>query len=162
MNIDITWTITAVIAVSSFLSPIAVALINNHHNAKLRHMELLHDENIRWLDIQKETASHQFDVYYSDKKAAFSKIAISSGEFSLLCKSVDRYHALHSAIDEALLYCNPQNYYLLKNFQHYVTHEVFGKNLSSYDLDSYNETLASLLSSLNEELLSTQPVIKRE
>ena len=33
MTFDVTWTITAIIAVSSFLSPIAVAIINNMHNS---------------------------------------------------------------------------------------------------------------------------------
>ncbi len=44
MNVNITWTITAIIAVSSFLSPIAVAIINNLHHAKMRKLELEHDE----------------------------------------------------------------------------------------------------------------------
>ena len=47
MTFNITWTITAIIAVSSFLSPIAVAIINNHHHVRIRKMELEHDEYMR-------------------------------------------------------------------------------------------------------------------
>lgn len=46
MTIEITWTITAVIAVSSLLSPIFVALINNRNNAKIRNLELEHTDSI--------------------------------------------------------------------------------------------------------------------
>ena len=52
MTIEITWTITAIIAVSSFLSPIFVARINNKHQEKLRKLELEHDEYMRQLDLQ--------------------------------------------------------------------------------------------------------------
>lgn len=71
MEINITWTITAIIAVSSFLSPIVVAIINNRHHARLRKMELEHDEYIRWLDLQQTTTVKQFDIYYADKKKIF-------------------------------------------------------------------------------------------
>lgn len=47
LKFDITWTITAIIAVSSFLSPIAVAVINNLHHAKMRRMELDYDRHIK-------------------------------------------------------------------------------------------------------------------
>ena len=73
MTFDVTWTITAIIAVSSFLSPIAVAIINNMHNTKMRKIELEHDEYIRWLNFQQSTIINQFNVYYSDKKNAFAE-----------------------------------------------------------------------------------------
>lgn len=56
MNFDITWTITAIIAVSSFLSPIVVAIINNFHQARIRQIELEHDRHIRLLDIQHQAS----------------------------------------------------------------------------------------------------------
>lgn len=34
MDFQITWTITAIIAVSSFLSPVVVAVINNRHHSQ--------------------------------------------------------------------------------------------------------------------------------
>ena len=60
MEINITWTITAIIAVSSFLSPIAVAIINNRHHAQIRKMELKHDEYMHWLDLQQSTTINFF------------------------------------------------------------------------------------------------------
>lgn len=83
MTFDVTWTITAIIAVSSFLSPIAVAIINNMHNTKMRKIELEHDEYIRWLNFQQSTIINQFNVYYSDKKNAFA-------DFQML---LDNFHS---------------------------------------------------------------------
>lgn len=40
MKFDITWSITAIIAVSSFLSPIVVSIINNKHQYAMRKLEL--------------------------------------------------------------------------------------------------------------------------
>ena len=40
MKLDITWTITAIIAVASFLSPVIVTLFNNHHDYKVRKLEI--------------------------------------------------------------------------------------------------------------------------
>ena len=73
MAIEITWTITAIIAVSSFISPIFVAIINNKHQIKMRRLELEHDEYMRQLDLQQQTMVRQFDIYYADKKSCFSQ-----------------------------------------------------------------------------------------
>lgn len=40
MKFDLTWTITAIIAVTSILSPVIVTLINTHHNYKIRRLEI--------------------------------------------------------------------------------------------------------------------------
>ena len=40
MKVDLTWTITAIIAVASFMSPVIVTLLNNRHDYKLRKLEV--------------------------------------------------------------------------------------------------------------------------
>lgn len=39
MKVNLTWTITAIIAAASFLSPVIVTLINNHHDYKIKKLE---------------------------------------------------------------------------------------------------------------------------
>lgn len=55
MNFDITWTITAVIAVSSFLSPVVVSWMNNKHHYKMRKLEL-----------QSDLINNQISTLYKD------------------------------------------------------------------------------------------------
>lgn len=74
MSLDITWTITAIIAVSSFLSPIVVAIINNRHQARLRKYELEHDRQIKQIDLNQQALIRQADVYYADKKSGIHGI----------------------------------------------------------------------------------------
>ena len=149
MEINITWTITAIIAVSSFLSPIVVAIINNRHHARLRKMELEHDEYMRWLDLQQTTTVKQFDIYYADKKKSFADFANAAGQFSFSKQTAQAYQELQS------------NYDLLSGFLEYVD-SIFGNGYTRNERDEYTKTLTSITTSLNEELASTKPVIQRE
>ena len=161
MEINITWTITAIIAVSSFLSPIVVAMINNRHHARLRKMELEHDEYIRWLDLQQTTAVKQFDIYYADKKKSFADFANAAGQFSFSKQTAQAYQELQSTTHIAMLYCNKSNYDLLSGFLEYAD-SIFGNGYTRNERDEYTKTLTSITTSLNEELASTKPVIQRE
>lgn len=71
MKFDITWTITSIIAVSSFLSPIFVACVNNWHHSKIRQLELEHDRALKRIDLQLQASIRQLDVYYNDKNLLF-------------------------------------------------------------------------------------------
>ena len=106
LKIDVTWTITAIIAVSSFLSPIAVAIINNLHQAKMRKIELDHDRQIKELNLKQQAIIRQADIYYADKKSAYSEVLRCAGTFASNKKSAEKYRALHSAIDTAFLFCS--------------------------------------------------------
>lgn len=147
MKFDITWTITAIIAVSSFASPIAVAIINNMHHAKMRKMELEHDEYLR-----------QLNIYYADKKTAFSNVLKAAGDYSGDKQSLDKYGVLHSAVNNALLFCNEENHDLLSKFLHYVDSEVFDKGYTESELITYSTYTDKLAFSLGKELESTKPL----
>lgn len=162
MKFDITWTITAVIAVSSFLSPIFVAIINNRHHTKLRKMELEHDEYLKRLELQQHASIRQSDIYYSDKKSAFSEFVKCSGEFSIDRQRGGRYQVLHSAIDNALLFCNPKNQKHLNDFLNYIDTQVFGSTSGINERVEYSKRLNEICLSLNQELESTKPVIDCE
>lgn len=159
MQFDVTWTITAIIAVSSFLSPIAVAIINNRHQIKMRKMELDHDDRIMQMNLQQQALTRQSDIYYSDKKVAFSDFTQCAGAFSLSRQSGERYHALHSSIDKALLFCNSENQKLLIDFRNYVDTEIYGSTYGQRERDEYSKALIEISLSLNRELELTKPVI---
>lgn len=161
MNINITWTITAVIAVSSFLSPVAVAVINNRHHAKIRKLELEHDEYMRQLDLQQQLMTKQFDIYYSDKRNVFSELMDKAGNYIFNTQKTTSYNSLHASIDRAILFCSTDNQIKLYDFLKY-TDEIFGRQLSPNERSKYSETVNSLSLALNAELKSTKPVIDCE
>lgn len=162
MKLDITWTITAVIAVSAFLSPIFVAIINNRHQAKLRKMELEHDAYIKQLDLQHQATIRQSDIYYSDKKSAFSEFVQYAGAFSIGRNDSNLYQKLRSSIDGALLFCNEFNQILLIDFQKYIDSEVYCSSYGSSERLEYSKLLSEISLSLNRELEDTKPVINCE
>ncbi len=162
MNLDITWTITAIIAVCSLISPIAVAIINNSHNARIKKIELEHDKQLRHIDLQQQALMRQTDIYYADKKEAFSEFAKCAGLFSMRRQNSNDYESLHSSIDKALLFCNADNQANLCRFQKYIDAQVFGTGYSPSERTEYSERLNELSLSLNRELESTKPVIDCE
>ena len=145
-----------------FLSPIAVAIINNIHHTKIRKLELTHDEHLRQMDLQVQAATRQSDIYYSDKKLAFSEFAECAGAFSLSRKDGNRYQALHSSIDRALIFCTSDNRALLKDFQHYIDSQIYQSTHGTNEHIEYSDTVNKICCSLNQELESTKPVIQCE
>lgn len=162
MKFDITWTITAIIAVSSFLSPIAVAIINNMHHAKMRKMELEHDEYLRQMDLHQQLSVRQSDIYYADKKSAFLEFMSCAGTYSSDKQSLVNYASLHSAIDKALLFCHPVTQTLLRDFLQYVDQSVFYGGHTTDERIEYSSRLNEVAVSLNKELESTKPIINCE
>ena len=162
MNFDITWTITAIIAVSSFLSPIAVAIINNSHHARIKKLELEHVKGVRCLDILYQASIRQMDIYYADKKNAFENFAKCAGNFSLSRNNPNAYEALHSSIDKAFLFCCAKNQNRLFEFMCFIDTEIFGSNTSKDSRNVYSQRLHDILLALNLELEATKPVINCE
>ena len=124
-------------------------------------MELEHDEYMRWLDLQQTTTVKQFDIYYADKKKSFADFANAAGQFSFAKEEEREYEMLQSSAHTAMLYCNKSNYDLLSDFLEYIDN-IFGSGYTKAERDDYTKTLTSVITSLNEELASTKPVIQRE
>lgn len=67
-------TVTIVIAISAIISPILVAIINNHHQAKMKKLEFKHQENLKNLEIkethEKKVIDYIHSIYESYLKSA--------------------------------------------------------------------------------------------
>ena len=55
MNIVLTWSITAIIAVASLISPIIVTFLNNRHNYKMKKLEI--DSKVKQEILSKFTST---------------------------------------------------------------------------------------------------------
>lgn len=140
--------VTSVIALAAIVSPMLVAIINNSHQAKLKTLEFKHDSRVR-----------QFEIYYADKKAAFSEFIRAAGAFASDRADTSSYADLLSALNRALLFCDYKNKTVLHDFLGFIDGECFnpGEDLDSYR--EYSERLHSVADCLSLDLESTKPRI---
>ncbi|MDO4175545.1 MAG: hypothetical protein Q4D42_12355 [Eubacteriales bacterium] len=142
-EIDLTWTITAIIAACALISPVLTAIINNWHHMRVRKFELKHDATVK-----------QFDIYYADKQKAFDDFAKAAGMYAMDHFDEQSYGKLHSAISASMLVCSPQNKEMLCEFGHYANH-FFNNSLAVEERKEYLEKLFSVCDALNKDLSET-------
>ena len=95
--------ITVVIGCVAFLSPIAVSLINNLHNSKMRVKEMAHERELKRIELHHELEVKQLDVYYKEKKEAFEQFLITAGRLLYNVGSTKGIPDLHAVAAAALL-----------------------------------------------------------
>ena len=81
MGIKLTWTISTIIAVSSFISSVVVALINNKQQQKIHEMDLDYDKSVAELRVKQEIFHSQTEKNYTDKKNAYIRFIEAAGNF---------------------------------------------------------------------------------
>lgn len=155
--IDLSWTITGIIGCAALFSPIAVALINNHHAYKMRKLDIAHEERKTQMALAHEAAQKQFEVYYADKRIAFSTLLKEAGNFSTHKQDLDDYSSLHSAVDNAILFCNSDTQKFLISFIERIDEEIFGGSYTDRERTVYTSLITALGHQLNKELASTKP-----
>ena len=161
-SLDLSWVIPVAISVTALVSPIFVSHINNQHAYKLRQLNIEHEEEEKKMKLNHEAMQRQFEVYYADKRTAFSELMKKAGKFSTRKQTLDDYEALHSAVDNAILFCNSDTQELLISFMERVDKEIFGGGCSDRERILYTSLITTLGRQLNQELESTKPVIKCE
>ncbi len=141
MELNLTITISVIIALIALISPVAVAIINNRYHMKLRKLELQHEITVK-----------QMDVYYSDKKQAYDRFLKIAGAYRL-CPTPTNLGELQSAAYSAVLFCNQEN---KANIQSFIkaANEELDQSFSIEKRRKYSEALFSLSSLLNDELIN--------
>lgn len=91
MQIDLTVSISVILALSAILSPIIVSIINNHHQLKIKRIE-----------INEKYIISAFQNYLSKLEECIS--------FNV----VDYYQEYNKAFGQALLYASPKSKELMK------------------------------------------------
>lgn len=157
--LDLSWVIAAVISIAALISPIAVAAINNRHALKIRQLDIAHEEEKKKMDLDHEAIQRQFEVYYADKRTAFSELLKEAGKFSVRKQNINNYEALHSAVDNAILFCSSNTQEFLISFMEQIDTKIFGGGCNNYERTTYTSLIMALAHQLNQELESTKPVI---
>lgn len=161
-TLDLSWTITAVIAVAAFLSPIIVAFMNNRHAHIIRQLDIAHAETLKKMELESAFIEKQFTIYYSDKKMVFSNFLQAAGNFSMYKQSSSSYAELQSSLSQAMLFCTTETQHFLLSFQKYVDENVYGNNYTISDRLKYSQQLMEISQILNSELTSTKPMMNRD
>jgi len=147
-SINISFTITAIIALIALISPIFVTIINNRYQIKLKQIEL--NNNIQ----QKK-----FETYYIDKSNAFRSFLNNAGQY---CSNYwkPEFHALMlSSLENALLFCECKTSTdALIAFSLYVNNKfstLRNDNKNIEDILELSSKISELSIKLNQELLNT-------
>lgn len=74
INLDLAVIISAGLAFAAAISPIVVAILNNHHNNKIKTKELEHEQKLKEIDSKLILAQKRLDIEFTSKKAAFEKM----------------------------------------------------------------------------------------
>ena len=111
------------------------------------------------MDLDHEAIQRQFEVYYADKRTAFSELLKEAGKFSVRKQNINNYEALHSAVDNAILFCSSNTQEFLISFMEQIDTKIFGGGCNNYERTTYTSLIMALAHQLNQELESTKPVI---
>lgn len=99
MTFDLTLTITAIIALAAIISPVLVAIINNHHQIKIKQLEI----NEKYVILTFQNYLSQLEQCSSMKTAtSFGKYRKAYGQALLYASSESK--ALMEQIDDLLQY----------------------------------------------------------
>ena len=141
MKLDVTWTITSIIAVSSFMSPILVAIINNRHNRKLHKM-----------DLEYNSMQSQLSAIYKNKEAAFSSFIQDAGKACIDTGHPDVELNFFASSQTVLLYASEENREIIAKFIQDVAlllDDSYANEARCYELEQQLSKIAILL---NQEL----------
>lgn len=118
--LDLSTILTVGVGFAAFLSPLAVASLNNRHQRKLKEIELEHALQLKKLELEhnfqlreaelaQRTYEKQLDITYQSKKSAFINFIDATGRYYLDMENEELFAAFSScAYNAAMLCVNPQ------------------------------------------------------
>ena len=152
MGIKLTWTISTIIAVSSFVSSVVVALINNKQQQKIHEMDLDDDKSVAELRVKQEIFHSQTEKNYTDKKNAYIRFIEAAGNFVYDPSDSQSYVDLLTASSNVILFCTDKTHKLLSDFITYTENFTECRILPDDELKNYHQNLSKLSLAFREEL----------
>lgn len=131
------------LAIAAIISPIAVALLNNRHQTKLKKLELNHAKAIKALELEHHLAEKQLDITFQNKKEAFHNLLDLSVEHYLKPDDTDLVLKLYSSAYKAASLCTRED---CQNSILCFVSDISGKIYTK----SPDEDLASFFMKLND------------
>ncbi|MBS6678071.1 MAG: hypothetical protein KH330_10090 [Clostridiales bacterium] len=154
---NLSYIVTVGISLAALISAIAVALINNHHQRKIRKLELSHDFEMRKLETDSELARKQFEITFQNKVSAFSNLIDLAGKFYLSPDDKELLSSLYSAIYIASIHCSrPDCRNSIAIFADVVSNHFYSE--SENDSESFKQQMDQLSYALDCELYNMDTV----
>lgn len=97
-KIDLSITISVIVALAAIISPIFVTIINNIHHTKTRRLEL-----------EQELSVKKLTILYEDKKHAFSNFLLNAGKVCTNEETHDVEQDFYAYTQLALLFASAEN-----------------------------------------------------
>ena len=142
-KVDFTITISILLAICALFAPSITALINNHHQYKIRELELTYDAQM-----------HYSDLIYKNKYDTYQTFLNVAGNYCSMNVYASNYAQLLAASQNVLLLCDSLSKPLLLEFINFINSNSFLVR-DEYTLllnkisDSFNRELSLLLMSNN-------------
>ena len=109
MTFNLDLTIAGILSISSIISSVGIALVNNKHQSKIHEDNLAHDQQIRKLELLQQAESIQLNTYYSDKKKVFADFIKAANDYISNSSYFSSLAAVTASANNALLYCNDES-----------------------------------------------------
>lgn len=144
--------LTIGVAIAAFISPVAVALINNRHSRKLRSAELKHAECMKRIECHYLLDKEQLSLSFQNKNDAFTELVRLSGEFYNDNDNTELLSKLYSAIYKASMYCSShESQNSITGFVYHVNTR-FHSSADSDTLETFKYSMEQLTHALRLEL----------
>lgn len=134
-KVDFTITISILLAICALFAPSITAVINNHHQYKMRKLELTYDAQM-----------HYSDLIYKNKYDTYQTFLNVAGDYCLMNEYASNYTQILAASQNALLLCDNLSKPLLLEFVNFINSN------SSPVQNKYTQLLTEISDSFNREL----------
>ena len=134
-KVDFTITISILLAICALFAPSITAVINNHHQYKMRKLELTYDAQM-----------HYSDLIYKNKYDTYQTFLNVAGDYCLMNEYASNYTKILAASQNALLLCDNLSKPLLLEFVNFINSN------SSPVQNKYTQLLTEISDSFNREL----------
>lgn len=148
--------LTVGVGFAAFLSPLAVAIINNRHARILRKAELKHAERIKQLDCEHSYSIEKLNAIFNSKNQAFLNLIECLAKFYDSPDDNGHRIQLLSAMYKAALYC--ENTQIQNNILNLVNYVKSGFSNNSEDsIENFKVSMESLVYALHFEITGLDP-----
>ena len=139
-KINLTVTISVIVALAALISPIIVACINNWHHTKIRRLELEHDMSMKKLSI-----------FYEDKKNAFSNFLLNAGKVCTDEESNVEELDFYAYAQLASLFASTENRQRISRFTSEIM-QYLNTGIPPERYDYFLKAVSDIADALNNEL----------
>lgn len=150
-KIDLTVSISVIVALCAIISPMLVAIINNRHALKVKEIELSYS-----------LKEKQLTTLYQDKFTAYEKLINEIGTFIAHNKNSDCFGSLSTAIQNAYIVANTDCTYKIQSFAKYISDDAFGADWSRELIQELQSEFFNLTSFLKLDLETTINTIQKQ